>query len=76
MDTVSWPMRIALLMIVLATAAACSSPSRTGVYSREGHVESASSGASKPPAMEPRRKVAAQDCSKPVAFDEGNLRCR
>ena len=69
-------MRIALLLIVVATAAACASPSRTGVYSREGHVESASSGASKPPAMEAKRKIAAQDCSKPVAFDEGNLRCK
>lgn len=69
-------MRIALLLAVVALAAACTSPSRTGVYSREGHVESASSGASKPPAMDTKRRVAAQDCSKPVAFDEGNLRCK
>lgn len=68
--------RIAFALLVLAAAAACTSPSRNSAYMRDGHVESASSGASKPPAMEPKRKIAAQDCSKPVAFDEGNLRCK
>ena len=69
-------MRIALILFVLCVAAACSTPSRNSPYARDGHVESASSGASKPPAMEAKRKVAAQDCGKPVAFDEGNLRCK
>jgi hypothetical protein len=68
--------RIALALLILAAAAACTSTSRNSAYTRQGHVESASSGASKPPAMERTRKVASQDCSKPVAFDEGNLRCK
>jgi hypothetical protein len=69
--------RIALALLVLAAAAACTSTgSRNSAYTRDGYVESASSGASKPPAMERTRKIAAQDCSKPVAFDEGNLRCK
>jgi hypothetical protein len=68
--------RIALALLILVAAAACTSTSRNSPYMREGHVESASSGASNPPALERTRKVASQDCSKPVAFDEGNLRCK
>ena len=29
-----------------------------------------------PPRLDPTRKVDEQDCSKPVALDRGNLRCR
>jgi hypothetical protein len=29
-----------------------------------------------PPKLDPTRKVAEQDCSKPVALDRGNLKCR
>jgi hypothetical protein len=28
------------------------------------------------PRMEWRRKIANQDCSKPITLDQGNLRCR
>jgi hypothetical protein len=28
------------------------------------------------PPLEDKRKIAEQDCSKPVALDQGNLRCK
>ena len=61
--------RLALALLMLAAAAACS-----GVRS----LPSASGGATVPaPQMDAKRKVAEQDCSKPpAAFPEGNLRCR
>ena len=80
----------ALSLIVLATSTACSSMRswRESLHT----PDSASTGATAPkrtesetvspaaltrtPGMDPKRTVAAQDCSKPVDLFRGNLRCR
>ncbi len=31
---------------------------------------------SKPAPMDPNRKISEQDCTKPIVFDGGNLRCK
>jgi hypothetical protein len=31
---------------------------------------------SNPPPMDPNRKISEQDCTKPIVFDGGNLRCK
>jgi hypothetical protein len=28
------------------------------------------------PALDPKRKISEQDCTKPIVFDGGNLRCK
>jgi hypothetical protein len=30
----------------------------------------------KPPEMDPSRRVSEQDCTKPLDFTQGNIRCR
>ena len=80
--------RLAAAMLVLATTTACSSaPSWREAF---GSPDSASGGGTAPerpyvgtaaatpraPEMQRNRKVAAQDCSKPVDLLEGNLRCK
>jgi uncharacterized lipoprotein len=65
--------RLALALLTVAALAACSSTSSP----RGSSVRGASSGAiASAPPMDPKRKVAEQDCSKPVAVAEGNLRCK
>ena len=80
--------RLAAAMLVLATTTACSNaPSWREAF---GSPDSASGGGTAPerpyvgtaaatpraPEMQRNRKVAAQDCSKPVDLLEGNLRCK
>lgn len=70
--------RIALSILILAAASACSSIDnwRRTSGTRDQDMN-ASAGASAPaPRMEPKRTVAEQDCTKPIALDEGNIRCR
>jgi hypothetical protein len=31
---------------------------------------------SEPPPLDPNRKIAEQDCSKPIELDKGNIRCK
>ena len=80
--------RLAAAMLIIATTTACSSaPSWREAF---GSPDSASGGGTaperpyvgtaaatpRPPEMQRNRKVATQDCSKPVDPLEGNLRCR
>jgi hypothetical protein len=70
--------RIALSILILAAATACSSLDnwRKNSGARDQDMN-ASAGASAPaPKMDAKRKVAEQDCSKPIALDQGNIRCR
>jgi hypothetical protein len=77
--------RLALALLTVAAVAACSSTgSSRGSPSRDAYGGSsfrdASGGSTAPtayaPQLDSKRKVVEQDCSKPVAFAEGNLRCR
>jgi hypothetical protein len=69
-----------LALLTLAALAACSSTgsSRGSWYGGASGGSSVAAPSAAPPAprMEPQRKVADQDCSRPLAVAEGNLRCR
>ncbi len=81
--------RIALAVFMTAAAAACSStasspyssprmgPSDTyrGSSYRDSYSVYTAPAAYAPP-MDQKRKVADQDCSKPLTENEGNLRCK
>jgi len=80
----------ALSLIVLATSTACSSlhswreslrtpdsASAGATAPRRTETEAVSpAGLTRTPGMDPKRTVAAQDCSKPVELFQGNLRCK
>jgi hypothetical protein len=70
--------RIVLSILVLAAACACSTFDNWRRTAGTRHQDmNASAGASAPaPKMDGKRKVAEQDCSKPIALDQGNLRCK
>jgi hypothetical protein len=59
--------RLALALLLACIAAGCSSV-------RENYGVPASLDYA--PSMDRERKVSEQDCSKPVALDQGNLRCK
>jgi membrane protein involved in colicin uptake len=50
-----------IVLLVLVLAAGCSIRPQTGAYV---------------PPMDPTRKIAEQDCSRPIVTDRGNLMCR
>ena len=70
--------RIVLSILILATAAACSSIDawRKTSGTRDQDMNASAGASAAAPKMDPKRKVAEQDCSKPIALDQGNLRCR
>jgi hypothetical protein len=60
--------RLAGLFLLVAFVTGCSSANSP--YGVQGRLDDA-------PAMDSKRKIANQDCSKPVPLEEvGNLRCR
>ena len=70
--------RIVLSILILAAASACSSIDawRKTSGTRDQDMNASAGASPAAPKMEPKRKVAEQDCSKPIALDQGNLRCR
>jgi hypothetical protein len=79
--------RIALAFLTVAAAAACSSTSpystpRMGpsdAYRGSSYRESYgvyTAPAAYAPPMDQKRKVAEQDCAKPLTDNDGNLRCK
>jgi hypothetical protein len=68
-------MRIFLLGVALL--AGCSSQPGTGAYeATRGGTDYAGGNQPSPPEMVPDRKVSEQDCSKPVDYSLGNIRCK
>ncbi len=81
--------RIALAFLMVAAAAACSSTASSpyssprmgpsdayrGSSYRDSYSVYTAPAAYAPP-MDQKRKVAAQDCSKPLTDNDGNLRCK
>ena len=65
-------MRPALVLLLALAAASCATERRDSSYAMS--VTSSAAGGRAP--MDPARTVAEQDCSKPIALDRGNLRCR
>ncbi len=64
------------LALALTLAAACTSdpqPSR-GSYGMSRSARTPAQTAA--PAMDPKRNVNEQDCSRPVTLDQGNLLCK
>jgi len=79
--------RVALVFLMMAAAAACSSTSPyssarmgpTDAYRGSSYRDTYGPNtlpASYAPPMEAKRKVAEQDCSKPLTENDGNLRCK
>ncbi|HWI98039.1 MAG TPA: hypothetical protein VNU96_03435 [Burkholderiales bacterium] len=79
--------RVALAVLMMAAAAACSSTSPysssrmgpTDAYrgsSYRGMYDPYTAPAAYAPPMDAKRKVAEQDCSKPIDDNDGNLRCK
>jgi hypothetical protein len=63
--------RVALALLLMAAAAACSS---TSPYS--GMYDPYTAPSAYAPPMDAKRKIAEQDCSGPLIVDDGNLRCK
>jgi hypothetical protein len=81
--------RVALAFLMMAAAAACSSTSSSPYSSSRMGPTDAYRGSSYrdtyglytvpaayAPPMDAKRKIAEQDCSKPLSADDGNLRCK
>ena len=66
-------MRPAIVLLLLVAAASCTTERQ---YSSSGMSVTYSGAAAQPAALDPARAVAEQDCTKPIAPDRGNLRCR
>ena len=66
----------AAIVLVICTAS-CASSNSPGGYGMSGSTAGATTYTTFAAApMDPNRKVAEQDCSKPVELDRGNLRCK
>jgi len=80
--------RTALAFFMMAAAAACSSTGTSSGSSRMGPTDAYRGSsyrdmygpytvpATYAPAMDAKRKIAEQDCSKLLSGDDGNLRCK
>jgi hypothetical protein len=65
-------MRPAIVLLLVLAAASCATERRDSSYG----MSVTSSAAGGPAPLDPARTVAEQDCTKPIALDRGNLRCR
>jgi len=65
-------MRPAIVLLLLVAAASCTTEPRYPSYGMSASYPAAAT----PAPLDPARTVAEQDCSKPIALDRGNLRCR
>ena len=73
----------AIALALLLTSAGCKSTDTPDsldlsyrTYDRTEMSVDYASAPTAPPKLDRTRKVAEQDCSKPVALDRGNLKCR
>jgi hypothetical protein len=73
----------AIALALLVTSAGCKSTDTPDsldfsyhTYDRTEMSVTTSTAPTAPPRLDRTRKVAEQDCSKPVALDRGNLKCR
>ena len=65
-------MRPAIVLLLVVAAASCATERRDSSYGMSAGYPAAATPA--PP--DPARTVAEQDCTKRIALDRGNLRCR
>jgi hypothetical protein len=65
-------MRPALVLLLLVAAASCTTERQYSSYGMSARYSAAAT----PAPLDPARSVAEQDCTKPIALDRGNLRCR
>jgi hypothetical protein len=66
----------AVIVLLLGTASCASNETSYNYGLSDGFVTVGEHYASGIPPMDPGRRVSEQDCSRPFAFDGGNLRCR
>ncbi len=65
-------MRPALVLLLLVTAASCTTERQYSSYGMSAGYPAAGT----PAPLDPARAVAEQDCAKPIVLDRGNLLCR
>jgi hypothetical protein len=65
-------MRPAIVLLLLVAATSCATERRDSSYGMTARYSAAGT----PAPLDPARAVAEQDCTKPIALDRGNLRCR
>ncbi len=65
-------MRPAIALLLVVAVASCATQGRDSSYG----MSVTYSAAGRPASLDPARTVAEQDCTKPIALDRGNLRCR
>ena len=66
----------AAIILVLSTVS-CASSESPGAYGMSGGTTTSPRYATpKAPPMDPSRKIVEQDCTKPVKWYEGNVRCK
>lgn len=68
--------RFALALLIVAATASCSSTRGASSDARNKPATTASASGGSTAQMDPKRKIAEQDCSKPVDIYQGNLRCK
>jgi len=65
-------MRPALVLLLLVTAASCTTERQYSSYGMSAGYPAAAT----PAPLDAARSVAEQDCTKPIVLDRGNLLCR
>jgi hypothetical protein len=71
------PFSLLSATLLLGLLVACSSEPNTGYNSSARDAAYISGMANtKPPPMDPNRKVDDEDCSRPIQPERGNLRCK
>ena len=65
-------MRPAIVLLLVVAATSCATQRRDSSYG----MSVTYSAAATPAPLDAARTVAEQDCTKPIALDRGNLRCR
>jgi len=65
-------MRPAIVLLLVLAAASCTTERQYSSYGMSTRYPAAAT----PAPLDSARSVAEQDCTKPIALDRGNLRCR
>ena len=69
--------RIVLAITLIASVAACATSRKQAAEANDtGSAANPIVASAKAPKMDPRRKVAEEDCSKPLTDQVDNIRCR
>lgn len=66
----------AVAILLIGSTVGCAGGPPSAGYERSRSAAANAESRSKPAPLDPSRKVAEQDCSKPIDFYLGNIRCK